>query len=185
MPPAKLDPRALRRLIEDEGLTQRETAKRLGCSVSCVERTCARLGVSTQRTGPRGGPLHPDWKGGRTKVGRYWYVWSNTHPFRTRGNYVLEHRLVMERAVRRFLRPGEVVHHINGDPEDNRLENLQLFSSNATHLQHELVGKVPRWTPEGWAAMTRPRGKRCTHQSPTATDDSTHTQSTAHPAATA
>lgn len=161
MPPAKVDPHTVRRLIEDERLTQRVVAKRLGCSVSCIGRTCTRLGIRTQRTGPRSGPLHPDWTGGRAKIGFYWYLWTNTHPFRTKKNYVAEHRLVMETMVRRFLLPGEVVHHINGDPEDNRPENLQLFSSNGEHLRHELTGKIPKWTPEGWAAMCAPRHKKC------------------------
>lgn len=145
----KIDKSVLRHLIEIDLMTQDEAASYFQCNRTSIQRMCRRLGLLTQRTGPRSGDQHPDWKGGRRKVGGYWYIYSPQHPNRTKQNTVAEHRLVMEEKLGRHLLRSEVVHHINGDPEDNRPENLHVFSTNAEHLQHELSGHIPHWTPEG------------------------------------
>jgi len=45
------------------------------------------------------------------------------------GKKVRAHRWIMEQHLGRKLEQGEHVHHINGDPLDNRLENLVVMKS--------------------------------------------------------
>lgn len=75
------------------------------------------------------------WNGGRWQDDRgYWHIYSPNHPFRTSDGYVLEHRLVMETYLGRYLTKEEVVHHIDKNTSNNKIENLELFSNNNEHV---------------------------------------------------
>lgn len=85
---------------------------------------------------------HPRWKGGRQKtVKGYIHILKPDHPYADNKGRIFEHRLVMENILGRYLLPTEVVHHKNKITNDNRPENLKLFSSNGEHLRYELKGK--------------------------------------------
>lgn len=56
------------------------------------------------------------------------------HPYANAQGYVLEHRLVFEEWLGRYLGESEVVHHIDGDRSNNARWNLMLFRSPRQHL---------------------------------------------------
>ena len=103
-----------------------------------TEETREKIG-SGQR-----GEKHRCWDGGRMVDGYgYILIYSYNHPNKDKNNYVKEHRLVMEKHLGRLLKKTEIVHHINGDVQDNRVENLKLFSSNGAHVRfHREAEKI-------------------------------------------
>lgn len=75
------------------------------------------------------------WKGGRSRASSGYIlirVGADHHLADTRG-YAYEHRLVAEKKIGRRLRPGELVHHIDGNKENNDPENLDVMKSRADH----------------------------------------------------
>lgn len=79
-----------------------------------------------------------------TRDDGYQAVLSPTHPFTNKNKYIYHHRLIMEKHIGRYLKPREVVHHINSDPSDNRIENLMLFSSHSEHQKFHNAQAKPK-----------------------------------------
>lgn len=59
----------------------------------------------------------------------YKYIFTPDHPRCDKRGYVVEHRLVMETKISRYLKKTENVHHINGIKNDNRPENLTIVQT--------------------------------------------------------
>ena len=75
------------------------------------------------------------------------------------GEQIYEHRYIMEKYLGRKLSPSEIIHHINGNGLDNRIENLMV--DNQSH-HASIHGK------ERFSHLQKPCeqcGKICKHSS--------------------
>lgn len=130
------------------------------CKCGCGESLEGRVGPDAFRRAVTGkanagwlpGHRHladrnPRWNGGVViTVGGYRQVKANGHPNGKKNGYILEHRLVMATHLGRALLPTEVVHHINGDKLDNRIENLVVMT-NVDHKKFahaDITTRKPR-----------------------------------------
>jgi len=105
-------------------------------------RFCSRPCVTAHNRIARGAP--PD---GSVKPGSDGYALEAL-----RGRFYAQHRLVMERSIGRSLRKLESVHHINGVRDDNRPENLELWSRS--HPSGQRVEDKVAWAREILALYT-------------------------------
>lgn len=67
--------------------------------------------------------------------GDYYYAVVPEHPNRTKNNYVLLHRVVMENHLGRLLGRDEIVHHIDENKKNNEITNLKLMTAKE-HCSH-------------------------------------------------
>lgn len=134
-------PEDIQRLY-DEGNSLREIAIICGVNAETIRRYCHRVGIKLRKTidalvmgqkkRRRFNNWHPgSYRGGRyTKPDGYVLILMREHPNANPAGYVYEHRLVAEQKVGRPLNKSELVHHLNGNPSDNRLENLFVTNRN-------------------------------------------------------
>lgn len=78
------------------------------------------------------------------KSKNYKLIYDPNHFTHEYGNYVAEHRYVIERLLNRPLKRNEHVHHINKNKHDNKISNLMVLNSNSAHKRMDWGIKVCR-----------------------------------------
>lgn len=111
-----------------DGMSARAIAKELGITYQCVYDRLAEVGVKTRNRQDQlkalaqsgykypSGSINGNWKGGVTYQDGYRLI-------KIESKYIKEHRYVWEQTHGKIPK-GWVVHHLNGNKLDNRLENL-------------------------------------------------------------
>jgi len=80
------------------------------------------------------------WKGGVVFIGGRKFIYAPGHPNATfNKRYVVESRLVMSEHLQRPLLPNEIVHHKNGEVNDNRIDNLVLVTRKEHNVIHKFL----------------------------------------------
>jgi hypothetical protein len=119
------------------GLSQEKIAAKLHTSQTRISRLLQFNGIDC---GMRRGARHHAWQGGKhTRNGYVFVSITKDSPYSSMAvsnGYVMEHRLVLAQHLQRPLTKNETVHHINGDTQDNTIENLQL--RHGKHGKHQV-----------------------------------------------
>lgn len=111
--------------------------KRKFCSQKCMgEYKTGRPINLKEKNGNWTGEEHKSYHG-------YIFVYKPDHPFADRNKYVKRSRLVLEQHLGRYLKPEEIPHHINRIKDDDRIENLMLFSNHSEHMKFHHPQKSP------------------------------------------
>lgn len=83
------------------------------------------------------------------------------------GKIDVEHRVIMEKHLNRKLDTDEVVHHLNGNHKDNRIENLVVMSRSEHGKLHakkaEYVTLTCQWCRKPFEKLCREYKHRIKH----------------------
>lgn len=135
--------------LYESGMSQEEVANELGTTQKVIWTRMKEFGYKARIAAKRDqyGENNDYWKGGRVFDSRgYVLVKTPNHPRAKRqGDYVFEHILKVEKAIGRHLYEGEIIHHINGIKDDNRLDNLYITNPSEHSTMHN----------NGWSHLVR------------------------------
>lgn len=91
----------------------------------------------------RSGAKSPRWKGGKIIDSKgYVMVKFRGHPFADKNGYVLEHRLIMADLIGIEYVTDMIVHHKDGDRQNNNPNNLELITRSKHSSMHNRTSET-------------------------------------------
>jgi len=123
-----LTKKVLSQLYSEEKKSLREIALIVGVNPRTVGRWLKKYKIKS-RMRDQWGKNNSRWKGGRHFKKGYILLKRVEHPNAQVDGYIFEHRLVMEKHIGRYLEKNEIVHHMNGIKDDNRIDNLKIVQT--------------------------------------------------------
>lgn len=135
------------------GMSMREIADIIGITPSGVRKYFLKYGIE-RRSNSGYASVDPtysvNWNGGRHVASNgYVEIKVKGHPRQNKRGYVYEHQFVMEQHIGRLLKKGEVVHHIDGNKQNNDISNLMLLTNEEHAKLHSLMRRSEKRKARG------------------------------------
>lgn len=129
---------------------------KLGRGIYC-SKVCSNMNTLiipgqrlSENTEFKKGEKHP-WHKGHTFIrsrkgcNPYRLIYSPDHPNKDSRGYVREHRLIVEKHIKRYLHKDEIVHHVDGNTLNNDITNLQVMSKKEHDRMNTPLNIHKRW----------------------------------------
>lgn len=117
-------------------------------------KTCANRAIAMHRKKrePMTGERNPAWKGGMIVSWGYVYLRRPEHPMASKTGYVKRANLVWEEHTGIYPPKGMILHHKDGDKQNDCIENLELMAVSKHMSLHNRGERNPRYKAGKYAS---------------------------------
>lgn len=133
----------LNKLHNEQGISLKGICRLYGLSPNSSGNLSAYLKKDGYNVTKQIGKYHHSWKGGKISKGdNYIGIWNPTHERADHQGYVYEHTLVMEKENGILPNKDQVIHHIDLNKKNNKIENLYLCDHKIHTKCHRSIERL-------------------------------------------